>query len=363
MKIAFVGGGSLGPVTPLLAVYARLKELDPSLEALWFGTPDGPERTLMAAKRIPFVVIPIAKWPRHLSWKKILFPFHYLQALHLSRRALKYHQPDLIVTVGGFTAVPVVRAAARYGIPCVTHQLDRLPGLANRFLADRCARVTTSFAYARPPFGPKVITGQIATPVQFSMNELPARSQALRTLGLATTKQTILVMGGGTGALALNQLVDRNWQHWRKRGWQVIHITGTGKEGESIVDAGVVQKALCLPEEMRVLYAAADVLVCRAGMGTISEAVQLRKPMILVPMPASHQEANAKPFADAEAAIVLAQTDPMFDRWVEKAIQRYLRDAPFARLTVDRATNLLPTDQGEAFAQVIEEVIVENEGK
>lgn len=357
MKIAFVGGGTLGPVTPLLAVYARLKEHHPDLEVVWFGTPNGPERTIMAAKRIPFIVIPAAKWPRHLSLEQALFPFRYLQALHVARRALKLHRPDLIVTVGGFTAVPVIRAAARFGIPCVAHQLDRLPGLTNRFLADRCARVTTSFAYARPPFGSRVKTEQIATPVQFSLNHLPARSQALRQLGLVVDRPVVFVMGGGTGALALNELVTRSWQNWRKRGWQIIHLTGTGKEGTFIADAGVIQKPLCLPDEMRILYAAADVLVCRAGMGTISEAVSLRKPMILVPIPASQQEANTKPFADAEAAIVLAQTDPAFDQWVEKAIQRFLRDAPFTRLTVDHATKVLPTDEGEAFAEVIEGVL------
>lgn len=363
MKIAFAGGGSLGPVTPLLAVYARLKERHPELEIIWFGTPNGPERALLSAKGIPFITIPVAKWPRFLSIERLLFPFKYLQALHLARHALKRYKPDVVVTVGGFTAVPVVRAAARLGIPCVAHQLDRLPGLANRFLVDRCARVTTSFLYVRPPFGPKVKTKQIATPVQFSLQDLPARSQALRQLGLKTTAPTVLVMGGGTGATAVSDVVVRSWPSWKKRGWQVIHITGKGKNVAPINEPGIVQKEFCLPEEMLTLYAAADVVISRAGMGSISELVTLRKPMILIPIPHPHQETNTRPFAEAGGAIVISQDDPKLDQWVAKAIQKYLRDTPFTRLTVDRAQTLLPTDRGEALADVVEEVVGSTEAR
>lgn len=359
MRIAFVGGGSLGPVTPLLAVYARLRERHPDLDAFWIGTPTGPEREIVQKQGLDFFAVPVAKIPRYVSKDLMLFPFHYVRALHAVRRLFRVHPVDVIVTAGGFTAVPVVRVAARLGIPCITHQLDRLPGLANRFVADRCTRVTTSFAYAKPPFGASVPTTSIPTPTQFSLQGIPARSQALRELGLATDKPTILVMGGGTGAMRLNELVAHRWQAWRKRGWQIICITGTGKKDVTIENKGVIQFELCSPEEMRRLYAAADVLVCRAGMGTISEAVALRKPMVLVPIPANQQEVNARAFAEAEAAIVLDQRDADFESWVEKAVQRFLRDAPFTRLTVDRAARVIETDRGESLAAVVEEVASE----
>ncbi len=360
MRIAFVGGGSLGPVTPLLAVYARLRERHPGLEAFWIGTPTGPEREIVQKHGLDFFAVPVAKVPRHISKELFLFPFQYLRGLHAVRRLFRVHPVDVVVTAGGFTAVPVVRVAARLNIPCITHQLDRLPGLANRFVADRCVRVTTSFVYARPPFGAPVMTTPIPTPTQFSLQGIPARSQALRELGLATDVPTILVMGGGTGAMRLNELVAERWQAWRARGWQIICITGKGKRETTIEDQGVKQFELCPPEEMRRLYAAADVLVCRAGMGTISEAVALRKPMVLVPIPANQQEVNARAFAEAEAAIVIDQRDPEFASWVEKAIQRYIREAPFTRLTVDRATQVIETDHGEALAAIVEEVLSEH---
>lgn len=359
MRIAFVGGGSLGPVTPLLAVYARLRERHPGLEAFWIGTPTGPEREIVQKQGLDFFAVPVAKVPRYLSKELFFFPFQYLRGLHAVRRLFRVHPVDVVVTAGGFTAVPVVRVAARLKIPCITHQLDRLPGLANRFVADRCVRVTTSFVYARPPFGASIHTTPIPTPTQFALQTIPARSQALRELGLSTDAPTILVMGGGTGAMRLNELVAERWQAWRARGWQIICITGKGKRETTIEDQGVKQCELCTPEEMRRLYAAADVLVCRAGMGTISEAVALRKPMVLVPIPANQQEVNARAFAEAEAAIVIDQRDPEFVSWVEKAIQRYVREAPFTRLTVDRATKVIETDQGEALATIVEEVLSE----
>lgn len=357
MTIVYAGGGTLGPVTPLLAVHARLKERDPKIRGIWLGTPNGPERKLVEALGMGFVAVPVARWPRFLSWQQIVFPFRYWQALRVARRVLRQERPDVVVSAGGFTAVPVVRAAAKMGIPTLAHQLDWLPGLTNRFLADRATKVTSSFVYKNPPFGARISVEPVATPVRFSLNGLPARSHALRQLGLSADAPTIFVMGGGTGAQALNDLVQASWKTWRARGWQVIHITGLGKEGEAIHDAGVIQKALCLPEEMRVLYGAADVLVTRAGMGAISEAVNLRKPMILVPLPNSPQEANARAFAEAEAALVIPQTVADFGTWIEKGIQRLLRDAPLVRLTVDRAANVLKTDQGEALAERVMDLI------
>lgn len=356
MTILYAGGGTLGPVTPLLAVHARLKEHDPQIRGIWLGTPTGPERKLVEALGMAFVPVPVARWPRFLSWQQLAFPFRYWKALRVARRVLRQERPDVVVSAGGFTAVPVVRVAAKLGIPTLAHQLDWLPGLTNRFLADRATKITSSFVYQKPPFGSRIHVEPIATPVRFALSGLPARSQALRQLGLSIDAPTVFVMGGGTGAQALNELVQASWKTWRARGWQIIHLTGLGKEGEAIQDAGVVQKALCLPEEMRILYGAADVLVTRAGIGAISEAVHLRKPMILVPLPKSPQEANARVFAQAEAALVIPESTSDFGMWIEKGIQRLLRDAPFARLTVDRAAKVFETDQGEMLAERIMEL-------
>ncbi len=351
MKICFAGGGTLGPVTPLLAVWARIRETHPDATAVWLGTPTGPERDFVTAAGCTFIRIPVAKWPRYVSVDWFLFPWRYWRACRVSRAALLRHQPDVVVTAGGFTATPVVRVAAKMGIPCYTHQLDRLPGLANRFIADRCARVTTSFAYEKPPFGRMVETEHIPTPTRFSLAQLPARVQALKTFGFSAERPIILVMGGGTGALALNALVERSVDRWVALGWQVIHLTGEGKPVAYGATIGVVTKERLLPAEMRLAYAAADVVVARAGMGTLSELVALRKPMILVPIPHSHQEANVLPFERAKAALICQQTHAEFDRLVERALIKTLLDERFAHELTENAQTVLPTDQGQAMAE------------
>ncbi|MBP9747540.1 UDP-N-acetylglucosamine--N-acetylmuramyl-(pentapeptide) pyrophosphoryl-undecaprenol N-acetylglucosamine transferase [Patescibacteria group bacterium] len=361
MKICFTGGGTLGPVTPLLAVWDRLREEDPALEGVWVGTPDGPERELVRARGFAFLALPVAKIPRFLSWGLVAFPWRYARAWWRARRFLRKERPDLIVSAGGFTAVPVIRSARGLGIPCLAHQLDALPGLASRFTAPWCDFVSTSFTYDRPPFGSDVITEVLPTPVQFSLDRLPSRARALRELGLDPQKPAILILGGGTGAQALNQLVDQVYESWLARGWQLVHLTGRGKNQTPLAHVGVVQRELCLPHEMALVYAAVDVVVCRGGMGTISEAVELRKPMVIVPIPQSHQEANARPFTQAEGALVLDQRDSAFAERVERAIERYLRDPAFARRTVDHAQDVLPTDQGQALAQVIQELLSAHE--
>lgn len=351
MKICFAGGGTLGPVTPLLAVWTRIREKHPDATAVWLGTPTGPERDFVTAAGCTFVRIPVAKWPRYASLDWFLFPWQYWRACRVSRTALLRHEPDVVVTAGGFTATPVVRVAAKMGIPCYTHQLDRLPGLANRFLADRCARVTTSFSYTKPPFGRSVETEQIPTPTRFSLAQLPARAQALRTFGFSAERPVILVMGGGTGAIALNNLVNRSIDRWVALGWQVIHLTGEGKPAAYGPTIGVVTKERLLPAEMRLAYAAVDVVVARAGMGTLSELVALRKPMILVPIPRSHQEANVLPFERAHAALICQQTHAEFDRLIERALMKTLLDERFAHELTENAQTVLPTDQGQAMAE------------
>ncbi len=361
MTILFAGGGTLGPVTPLLAVWDRLREKDVSLEGVWLGTPNGPERELVLARGFSFTALPVAKIPRFFSLDLLAFPWQYARGWFRARRVLRKVQPALVVSAGGFTAVPVIRAAGGLGIPCMAHQLDFLPGLANRVSAHACALVTTSFTYDNPLFSADVTTEALPTPVQFSLERLPSRSQALRELRLDPKKPTIMVLGGGTGARALNQLVEASYEAWLARGWQIIHLTGKGKNEHPLARVGVFQRELCLPQEMMYLYGAADIVVCRAGMGTISEVVALRKPAIMVPIPGSHQEANARPFAQAEAAIVLDERDPSFASWVEKAIERYIRDAPFARLSTSRAQEVLPTDHGEALADAAYELATAQE--
>lgn len=356
-RILFVGGGTLGPVTPLLAVASALRRLEPKLVLGWVGTPTGPERSLVQAASIPFFDLPVVKWPRYPTLQWLTMPFKWLSARAKAKALIQEWKPDLVVSAGGFTAVPLVYAAAAAGIPCVTHQLDKEPGLANRKIAAKCVEVTTSFTYAESPF-PGVKTEQIPTPVRFTLADVPSRTIAATHFGLDPQRPIILVFGGGTGAMGLNTAIQNTLDAWLEF-TQVIHSTGAGKEQQLRSKPGYTVKPFIgslVPElqkdEMLLAYAAADIVIMRAGLGSLSECTSsLQKPTILVPMPNSHQEANAHEFEQVGAAFVVHQESPTFEKELLSTAQELLRDVEERVALGIRAQQILPTDDGTALAK------------
>ncbi len=357
-SVLFAGGGTLGPVTPLLAVARKLREMRPDIGLVWVGTPDGPERALVEEANIPFFSIPVAKLPRYLSLSLLAFPWRWMQARRAADGLVKQIKPLAVVSVGGFTAMPVVQAAYARRVPCLTHQLDVTPGLTTKLIAGKCASVTTSFAYSTPPFGTDVLTERIPTPTRMSVDRLPERTAACARLGLDPMKRVTVVMGGGTGAQALNEAVWASLDELLKH-TQIIHATGAGK-GSSVHRSRATKgyRAHELIENMNDVYAVADLVVCRAGLGTLSEIAACSLPALVIPMPDSHQEANAHAFEQEEACIVLNQTESFQTDFKTKVIE--LLDDEITRFHIgERAHRILPTDDGTTFAQRILKIIPE----
>lgn len=356
MKMLFVGGGSLGPVTPLIATARTLARTEKSATFAWIGTPTGPERALAEAEGMEFSSLPVVKLPRYPSLKWLTLPFDWIRVRGLAAREIERIKPDVVVSVGGFTATPVMIEAAQRGIPCVMHQLDLRPGLSNRRVARLCASVTTSFEYERPPFGQWVADERIASPVRFSRAELPTRTAAAKHFGLDPKKPVTLIFGGGTGAQALNEHVKRTLAEWLKQS-QVLHLTGKGK-GQGLKDQpGYVVREL-LVDDMDAAYALADLAVSRAGFATLAEMTAgLQIPTIAIPLPGTEQEENARAFEEQSGLIVIPQSHPQFDAEVLSAARLMLGDEEIRREMGECAHAFLPTDDGTAFAKRILKVV------
>lgn len=354
MKVLFVGGGSLGPVTPLLATLRALRALEPTVAPIWIGTPHGPERGLVEAERIPFFSLPVLKWPRYPSFSWFTFPWRWWQVQREARRLLEEIRPDAVVSVGGFTATPIIRRAAAMGIPCFAHQLDFEPGLSNRLTARVCASVTTSFSYEKRPFGEGVCDEPLATPVRYTLKNIPARSMAAEAFDLDPKRPIVLVYGGGQGAQALNDVIARTLETWLPF-TQVIHVTGQGKSHGSKTDVrrGYIVRALLGEREMGFAHAAADVEIVRGGIGTLSEIAALKKAAIVVPMPGSHQEANAHAFEERGSVVVFDQRSATFADDLLSATKLLLGDPKERQAMGGRAHQFFPTDDGTAFAKRI----------
>lgn len=333
----------MGPVTPLLAVLRQMKKRRQDLKFVWAGTASGPEREVIGRDGIPFHPIPVAKLPRYFTLEMMRWPMDYLRAANAARVLIKDIQPSLVVSAGGFTAVPVIKAAYAKGIPCAIHQLDAEPGLSNASVARLSRSVTTSFSYDQPPF--RVPSDRVPTPCRFADDVVLDKDAAAKLLGLDGERPIVFITGGGTGALALNEAVSTILDELLKT-TQVIHLAGKEKQGAARSRKGYVVAEFFDEGEMLNAYAAADLVVSRAGLGSLSELACLKKAAIIVPIPDSHQEENAErmPYP------IVAQGEGFETRLIE-TVRTLLADQGRRRDVGDRAHQMLPTDDGSALAE------------
>ncbi|MBU1916413.1 UDP-N-acetylglucosamine--N-acetylmuramyl-(pentapeptide) pyrophosphoryl-undecaprenol N-acetylglucosamine transferase, partial [Patescibacteria group bacterium] len=297
----------LGSVTPLLAVAEGIHDRRPTAEFLWIGTKDGPERRLIEGAGLKFIAITSGRWRRFITWRNLLTPFFVLRGLIEAFIILCRFWPDIVISAGGFVAVPVIWSAWLLHIPIHIHQMDWQPGLANKLSAPLAKTISVTFEKSKSDFDPRRVT-VIGNPVRrflFAGSAVIAREN----FGLRKETPTILVLGGGTGATALNQLVIETMLMLGDR-VQFLHITGSGKSIEVPQAPNTYHQFSFLNKEIALAYAAADLVVSRAGMGTLTELAALGLPAIIVPIPGSHQEANAEFFVQCGAAKMFDERQP-----------------------------------------------------
>lgn len=307
LKIMLSGGGSGGPVTPLLTVARELYTLKPEATFIFVGGHEGPEKTLVieAAKSLPIIFVPIlsGKLRRYFSLKNLADLFNIGGAFFQSLYLLKKENPALVMSAGAFVSVPLVWAAKFMNIPVLIHQQDVIPGLANRLMAGAAKIVTVTFKESLKKYGVKaVLTGN-----PFICPTLTAREEIFKNFNLDINRPLVLVFGGGTGARAINEAVNINLDKLLEF-TQIIHLSGGGKNN-SVNRAGYCALEFLSHQQILSVMAAADLIVARSGLATITELSALRKPSILIPMWHTHQEANANICRDQGAAVVLSQTE------------------------------------------------------
>ncbi len=353
--IALVGGGTMGPTAPLLALYKKLHELHPHDKFVRAGTPEGPERQPVEELHIPFVSIPVAKFPRYFSKTLFTWPFDYLKARNAAREFVDKWKPDLVIGAGGFTQVPIIRYAAQKNIPCLIHQLDFLPSLSNVSVADKCKLITTTFTYHYKKFRSKADEIPIATPNRFADVQLPEKSAAVQHFGLTITKPVVLVVGGSTGSRALNTVLENDLDNWCECR-QIIHITGKGRSDGSQKYPGYVRREFMNKDELILAYAAADIVISRAGMGAITDFAALSKPCVLVPIPHSHQEKNTRHLGHS---VIEVKQGENFYQDLNRAVRKLLRNPDEQRRLARELHQLIKTDDGTQWAGLVERFLPE----
>ncbi len=327
MRIVFTGGGTLGPVTPLLAVIEKLRETHPEVESLWIGTKNGVEENVVTEIRVPFLAITSGKWRRYFSWENFVDIGRNLLGVVQAWKILGRERIDVVVGAGGFVAVPVTIAAWLRRIPVHVHQLDLEPGLANRICVLFARSVSVSFPDLEKRFAAwlkPVVTG---TPIRPRVLAGSAE-EGRRLFHLEVGVPTVVILGGGTGAMAINQLVAEALPALTAQ-WQIIHITGRGKDGPMTEPAPRYHPYPFLGKELPHAFAVAEVVVTRAGLGTLAELAALGKPCLIIPIPGSQQERNLAYFVEHGAGLALHQAEATADTLVDSIRKLMDRQAEF----------------------------------
>lgn len=341
------GGGTLGSVTPLLAL---AEDLDAKYSCHFVGTNTGVERAVVTDQGLVYHPIASGKWRRYFSWRNFFDPLLIIYAFFQSIFLLLKHHPKLIISAGSFVSVPLVAAGRLLGIKAIILQLDVLPGLANRLMACLGAQVALALPELKAQYPKADLIGCPLRSAIRASSDLD-RTQARLAFDLKSDQATILVLAGGTGSVAINKLVLDNLYNLTQV-CQVIHITGPAKT--SVTDKNQRYRSLALTsaEQLAQAYAAADLVVSRAGMGVITELAYLHKPTMLIPLPASHQEANTRYFSDRQAALYLDQGKTTAWTFVS-ALKQALAHPQLLQTQGDKLHSCLPSDANHKFLNLI----------
>ena len=325
MKVIFTCGGTAGHVNPALALAGLIRQRRPDSEILFVGARRGIEKRLIEEAGWPFKAVEISSFHRSFKPKEIRHNLISLKNLITSpaqaRALLKEFPADLVVGTGGYASYPMIRAAAKMGIPTAVHESNAIPGLTTQMLEPYADLIMVGFEDCRKNYKHPEKVLVTGTPVRGDFFEL-TRAQAKAKLGVDDGRPLIISFWGSLGAASMNrQMADFLTLESRERPFH--HVHGAGVVGCKQMTAYLQEKGIdlsCAPEvevreyihDMGTMMRAADLVICRAGASTISELTALGIPAIIVPSPNvanNHQEHNARVLADAGGAVMLLEKD------------------------------------------------------
>lgn len=307
-KIVLTGGGTAGHVTPNLALLPELKKED--YEIYYIGSYEGIEKKLISDAGIPYYGVSTGKLRRYMDPKNFSDPFRIVKGFVEAKKILKRIKPDVVFSKGGFVSVPVVRAAHALKIPCIIHESDLTPGLANKLCSPVATKVCCNFPETMKylPDNKSVLTG---TPIRNELKE-GNREKGLELCGFNNEKPIIMIIGGSQGAASINKIVRTALPKLLKE-YQVVHICGADKMDNLLLSTPGYKQFEYLKEDLKDVFAIADVVVSRAGANSICELLTLKKPNLLIPLPATtsrgDQLLNAASFESQGFSIVIYEED------------------------------------------------------
>lgn len=357
MRVLLAGGGTAGHTSPLLATADALRRLDESIEITCLGTPRGLETTVVPAAGYPLELIPPVPLPRRPSADLLRVPGRLRGAVREAKAVVERVRPDVVVGYGGYVSMPAYLAARSRKVPIVIHEQNAIPGIANRAGARLARRVAVSF-----PDTPLRNAEYVGLPIRRMISTLDRtarRAEARDFFGLDPDLPTLLITGGSQGAQRINLAISGAAPELGRAGIQVLHVVGPKAAGAPTFSSPPTPTPyVVVPfvERMDLAYAAADLVVCRSGASSVTEAAAVGLPAVFVPLPIGNgeQHRNARPVVDAGGAL-LVDDAAVGPEWVEATVPGLFADPErLARMGV-AAAELIPRDADDKLAAIVAE--------
>ncbi len=350
-RIVLTGGGTAGHVTPNIALLPRLRELGYDIQ--YIGSYNGIEKELIEPFGIPYHGISSGKLRRYFSLQNFTDPFRVLKGFREAKALIKQLKPDVIFSKGGFVSVPVVLAGKRNKVPSIIHESDMTPGLANKIAIPSAVKVCCNFPETLEalPKDKAVLTGSPIRQELLSGNKIAA----MDLCGFTSDKPVILVIGGSLGSVVVNTAVREALPELLEK-FQVIHLCGKGKLDDSLSQTKGYCQFEYIKNELRDIFALADIVISRAGANAICELLALRKPNLLIPLSANasrgDQILNARSFERQGFSMVLEEEALTKDSLLDSVQKLYDNRSTF----MDAMKNSGQQDSIDTIIRLIEEV-------
>ena len=357
-KFIISGGGTGGHIFPAISIANALKITYPDADILFVGAENRMEMERVPAAGYPIKGLPVSGFDRKNLLKNIKVLFDLGRSMVKAKRIIRTFKPDVAIGVGGYASAPVLRAASAFGIPTLIQEQNSYAGVTNKLLAKKASCICVAYDDMERYF-PKDKIVKTGNPVRQDLFAVvPKEPKAYAYFGLEPDKKTILIVGGSLGARTINQSVTAHLESLVTSGVQVIWQTGKYyiEEAEQAAKAFKTRKLVvtAFVSRMDYAYAVADVVVSRAGAGSISELCLLAKPAVLVPSPnvaEDHQTKNAMALVKKEAAILIKDGEA-----IEKMIPEALRLLSDEKKMAALSKNILKLAEKNSAERIVQEV-------
>jgi UDP-N-acetylglucosamine--N-acetylmuramyl-(pentapeptide) pyrophosphoryl-undecaprenol N-acetylglucosamine transferase len=358
-RIIISGGGTGGHIYPAVAIANQIMAISPQSEILFVGAEGRMEMTRVPEAGYKIIGLWISGLQRKLTLDNLSFPFKVFSSVRKSHQIINEFKPDAVVGVGGYASGPLLYAATAKGIPALIQEQNSYAGITNKLLAKRVQKICVAYPNMEKffPASKMVLTGN---PVrQDIMDVQEKRREALFHFGLTSEKKTVLIIGGSLGARTINQSIASGLTRFKEADCQLIWQTGktffpeAKKLEQKFSDQSI--RAFDFIKKMDLAYAAADIVISRAGALSISELCLAAKPAILVPSPnvaEDHQTKNAMALVQQQAAILVTDADAQH-QLVTTALNLLESEQEQKKL----AANVLKMARPHAAADIVHELL------